>query len=244
MFLILLSLISGAVTIFAPCALPMLPIIVGGSLKQDASPKKRAVIISFSLGASVFLFTMLIKFSSLLLGLSPSFWAKISGVIIIILGLFNLVPNLWMRVTSRLKLMKATETGLSKSYKSNSSLEPVLTGMALGPVFSSCNPVYLFIISVLLPTSFTAGLLSLIAYCLGLSLVLVLVSLGGQKVISKLKWASNPKGIFRRIVAVLFIVTGIIIFTGIDKKIEAWALNNNSVFAKYLQFEQKILPKR
>ena len=115
MFLILLSLISGAVTIFAPCALPMLPIIVGGSLKQDSSPKKRAVIISFSLGASVFLFTMLIKFSSLLLGLSPSFWAKVSGVIIIILGLFNLMPNLWMRATSKLKFMRATEAGLSKS---------------------------------------------------------------------------------------------------------------------------------
>ncbi len=243
MFLILLSLISGVVTIFAPCALPMLPIIVGGSLKQDASPKKRAIIISFSLGASVFVFTMLIKFSSLLLGLSPSFWAKVSGVIIILLGLFNLMPNLWMRLTSKLKLMRASEAGLSKSYKNSSNLEPVLTGMALGPVFTSCNPVYLFIISVLLPTSFTLGLLSLIAYCLGLSLVLVLVSLGGQKVMTKLKWASNPKGVFRRIIAVLFIVTGIIIFSGIDKKIEAWALNNNSAFAKYLQFEQRLLPK-
>ena len=137
MFLILLSLISGVVTIFAPCALPMLPIIVGGSLKQDASPKKRAIIISFSLGASVFVFTMLIKFSSLLLGLSPSFWAKVSGVIIILLGLFNLMPNLWMRLTSKLKLMRASEAGLTKSYKNSSSLEPVLTGMALGPVFTS-----------------------------------------------------------------------------------------------------------
>jgi cytochrome c biogenesis protein CcdA len=220
----------------------MLPIIVGGSLKKDIHPRTRAITISLSLGVSIFLFTLLIKFSSLLLGLSSDFWAKLSGIIIISLGVFNLLPSLWVNLTSQFKLINKTEDNLAQSYKTESALEPILTGLALGPVFSSCNPIYLFIVSVLLPKSFLVGLLNLLAYCLGLSMVLILVSLGGQKILAKFKWASNPKSFFRRIIAVVFVATGIFIFSGIDKKIEAWILNNNSLFSKYLQLEQKIIP--
>jgi thiol:disulfide interchange protein len=68
MFIFLLSLISGALTVFAPCALPMLPTVVGGSLKDSQNPKKRALIVSASLGLSVLTFSLLIiqavKYSS------------------------------------------------------------------------------------------------------------------------------------------------------------------------------------
>lgn len=243
MFLILLSLISGFLTILAPCALPMLPIIVGGSLKKDVNPKKRAIIIVTSLGVSIFIFTLLIKFSSLLLGLDPQIWAKISGLIIIVLGLFNLFPNLWTSISLKLNLVGKAEGNLSKNYQRKSFFEPVLTGFALGPVFSSCSPTYLFIVSVLLPKSLFVGLTNLLVYCFGLGLVLILVSLGGQKVISKLRWASNPNSVFRKVIAVLFIITGLLIFTGFDKKLEAAILKKNNLLGKYLQIEQELIPQ-
>ncbi len=243
MILILLSLISGFLTAFAPCALPMLPIIVSGSLKDDPHPRRRALIIAISLGASVFAFSLLIKFSSLLLGLSPSFWAKVSGTIIILIGIFNLFPNLWMTISAKLKLMGHSEGNLSKSYQSKSKLEPVLTGIALGPVFSSCNPIYLFIISVLLPKNLATGLINLLAYCLGLSLIMLIIAIGGQKVIAKLKWAVNPKGWFRKGLAVTFILVGLAIFSGLDKKVESWMLQNNSWFTNYVKLEQQVLPE-
>ena len=241
MILVLLSLISGFLTVFAPCALPMLPIIVGGSLKDDKHPRKRAAIITLSLAGSIFVFSLLIKFSTVALGLDASVWAKVSGTLLIFLGIFNLFPNLWMKPTSKLNIMGRSESRLSKSYQNGSKLEPILTGIALGPVFSSCNPIYLFIISVLLPKGLAFGLLNLTAYCLGLSLVLFLIAIGGQKVIHKLKWAANPNSWFRKAIAILFIVFGILIFSGTDKRVEAWMLQNNNWFGKYLILEQQFI---
>ena len=241
MILILLSLISGCLTIFAPCALPMLPIIVGGSLKKDEHPRRRALIISFSLAGSIFIFSLLIKFSSLTLNLQPSFWAGLSGIILIMLGIFNLFPNLWMNLAAGLKLRSGSDAGLAKSYGNNYKLEPILTGIALGPVFSGCNPIYLFILSVLLPRKLGFGIINLLAYCLGLSVTLFAISIGGQKLIAKLKWATKPSGWFKRGLAVLFIVFGILIFSGADKKIEAWALQNNNWFGRYLILEQRLV---
>lgn len=230
-------------TIFAPCALPMLPIIVGGSLKQTRKPRKRALIISASLGLSVFIFSLIIKFSSLLISLDTFFWAKTSGTLLIILGLVNLFPSLWINLTTKLKIVDKSEKNLAKSYQNNSWLEPILTGFALGPVFSSCSPIYLFIISVLLPKSLLTGTINLLAYCLGLSLVLLLLALAGQKLIVKLKWLANPRGWFKIILSLIFIIAGLLIFTGTDKKIEAWVLNNNNWLKNYINLEQKLLPK-
>jgi cytochrome c biogenesis protein CcdA len=242
MLILLLSLISGALTVFAPCALPMLPIIVGGSLKESSHPKKRTLIITLSLGLSVFIFSLLIKFSSLLLRVEPSFWAKVSGATILSLGVFNLFPNLWMRLSAKLKLMGRAEQSLSENYKKDSQFEPILTGLALGPVFSSCNPIYLFIISVLLPQNLTTGIINLLAYCLGLSLMMLALSLGSRKLVTKLKWAANPKSWFRRALGITFIIIGIMIFTGTEKKLEAWVLEKNSWFTNYVKFEQNLLP--
>jgi cytochrome c-type biogenesis protein len=242
MLILLLSLISGGLTVFAPCALPMLPIIVGGSLKQAQNPTRRAFIISASLGFSVLIFSLLIKFSSLLIGVDASFWSKVSGSIILVLGIINLFPSLWMIISAKLKLMSSSEKRLTKSYQSSSKLEPVLTGFALGPVFSSCNPIYLFIISILLPQNIFKGIINLLAYCLGLSLMLLLLALGGQKIVTKLKLVANPKSWFRKILAISFIITGILIFTGTDKKIETWALKHNSWFTNYIKVEQELIP--
>lgn len=147
-----------------------------------------------------------------------------------------------MKFSSRFKLLSRSEKSLSQSYKSDSKLEPILTGFALGPVFSSCNPIYLFIISVLLPHNLITGSINLIVYCLGLSSMMLALALGGQKLITKLKWAANPKSWFRRVLAIIFIIIGLLVFTGTDKKIEAWMLENNTWFINYVKFEQNLLP--
>lgn len=243
MFIFLLSLISGALTVFAPCALPMLPIVVGGSLKDSQNPKKRALIVSASLGLSVLTFSLLIKFSTLLIGIDASFWAKVSGLIIFTLGIINLFPRLWMAISAKLKLISTSEGRLTESYQSKSRLEPILTGFALGPVFSSCNPIYLFIISILLPEDVIEGTINLLAYCLGLSLMMLLIALGGQRIIAKFKWAANPRGWFRKVISILFVIIGISIFTGFDKKIETWMLKHNNFFTSYVKLEQSLLPR-
>ena len=52
MSLFLISLLAGVLTVLAPCILPLLPVIVGGSITDGPANKKKALVITLSLGVS------------------------------------------------------------------------------------------------------------------------------------------------------------------------------------------------
>src|SRR5579863_6565570 len=95
MLLLLISLIAGMLTILAPCVLPLLPVIIGGSIGGNKKEKARPYIIGASLALSLILFTLLLKVSTLLVNLSPSVLDWLSGGLLVVLGLVSTLPELW-----------------------------------------------------------------------------------------------------------------------------------------------------
>lgn len=229
MTLLLLSSLAGILTVAAPCILPLLPVIVGGSLvegKQTTKSWKRPLIITSSLALSVIVFTLLLKATTSFLGVPQAVWQVISGGIIILLGLHFVYPGLWDSISIRFNLLGKAHSNLGKAEHKRGNAGAVLTGFALGPVFSSCSPTYALIVATVLPVSFIEGLGYLIAYALGLSATLLLIAFGGQAVLTKLRWASNPDGWFRRIIGLLFLLTGLAVMLGWDKDLQAFVLEN------------------
>src|SRR5687768_2667122 len=201
MELLIFSFVAGALTVLAPCVLSLLPIIVGGSI--SGSSWHKPFVVTGSLVVSIIIFTLLLKFGTTLLGVPPQVWEAFSGVIIILLGLTMLFPGVWERLTPHLN--SGAGKLLGTAGKKRGVWGEVLTGLALGPVFSSCSPTYAYILAGVLPATFGLGLLYLLAYALGLALVLLLVALVGQQLVNKLQWASNPHGWFKRFIGILFI---------------------------------------
>ena len=78
MILLITSFVAGLLTVLAPCTLPFLPIIVGGSLDGKVNIKKALTVI-LSLGVSVIVFTFALKVSTLFINIPQSVWAIISG---------------------------------------------------------------------------------------------------------------------------------------------------------------------
>ena len=185
--LILIAFLAGILTALAPCVLPIIPAVVGGSVggKQD---RKKPYIVVTSLFISIVLFTLLLKGSAYQ---HKGFWGA------------------------------------------------VLIGAALGPVFSSCSPVYLFILSTVLPGNFISGLIHIMAYALGLCLILLLVGIFGQKLINKFKWASNPYGWFKRSLGVLLVIAGLLIITRLDRQIQQFVIDRGIL--DITQVELKLL---
>lgn len=225
MTLLILSFLAGVLTIAAPCTFTLLPVIVGGSLARatgERSPGwKRPLIISLSLGLSVIVFTLILKASTALLGIPTMAWQFLAGGIIILLGISFLWPKLWESISQKSGLFILSNKFLGKSANKKGLAGDVMTGLALGPVFSSCNPTYAFIIAAILPISFAEGLIYLLAYAIGLSGVLLVVSYLGQNVLHKLGWLNDPSGTFKKIVGIIFIIVGLAIAGGYDKKLEA-----------------------
>ncbi|HTB48487.1 MAG TPA: redoxin family protein [Verrucomicrobiae bacterium] len=227
MLLLLISLIAGVLTILAPCVLPVLPVIIGGSVGGTAKEKARPYIIGASLAASIIFFTLLLKVSTLLIDIPPSVLNWLSGGLLVGLGAVSLLPELWERLVIRLNWQAASQRFLGKGERNKGKYTgPVLIGVALGPVFASCSPTYAFILASVLPSSFLAGFIYLVAYTIGLALALLAVSLAGRRFITKLSWAVDTHSLFRRLLGVLFILIGIAIIAGFEVKAETWVANH------------------
>jgi cytochrome c biogenesis protein CcdA/thiol-disulfide isomerase/thioredoxin len=227
MFLLFGAFFAGMLTVLAPCVLPLLPIIIGGSVASGKKDSRRPYIIAASLAVSLILFTLLLKATTLLIAVPPVTFNYISGVIIILLGIVSLFPKLYETLIIKLGIQSKSQQLLGKStQQKNQLVGPILTGAALGPVFSSCSPVYAYILATVLPVNFAQALIYIISYVLGLSLVLLLIGIVGQRFISRIKFATNPNGWFQRTVAVLFIIVGLIVLTSSAAKIQTWVSQN------------------
>lgn len=226
MTLLLVSFLAGALTVAAPCILPLLPVVVGGSVVRGGTSAhwRRPVVIALSLATSVVIFTLLLKATTSLLGVSQMFWQSISALIVILLGVNFLYPEAWDKIALRTGLHLQSNKLLGSSSKKEGVAGDILMGAALGPVFSSCSPTYALIVATVLPVSFAKGFAYLLAYAIGLAAALLLIAFAGQGIIKRLGWLANPHGNFRKVIGVLFIIVGILVLFGIDKDIQTFVL--------------------
>lgn len=215
-----LAFFFGVITILAPCILPLLPIIIGGSLK-DQNPL-RPWIITGSLMISIILFTTLLQGLSLALKVDGQTIKYISGGIVILFGIITLFPTLWQKISIKLGFGQHSEELLQKAGTKSGITGMVLTGAALGPVFTSCSPTYGLIIAIILPANFLTGLIYLTSYAFGLAFIMGIIAYAGQKAVGRMRWAANPTGWFKKILGIIFILVGLSIIQGYDKKIEAF----------------------
>jgi cytochrome c biogenesis protein CcdA len=81
-------------------------------------------------------------------------------------------------------------------------------------------------VAAVLPASFGLGFAYLIAYALGIASILLLISLFGRALADKLRWFSNPEGLFKKIIGALFILVGLAVLFGLDKKVQTYVLEN------------------
>lgn len=222
MLLFIGAFLAGIITVFAPCVFALLPVIIGGSMTGNVQDKRRPLIIAGSLALSLIAFTLLLKVATVFINIPPSLITAISGVIIIVIGILMLFPVLYERIVLAFNLQIKSQQLLGQGAGKGALAGAVITGLALGPVFSSCSPVYSYILATVLPVNFAQAIVYMIAYVLGLSLVLLAVGYAGQRLVRRLSWASNPHGWFQRIVAILFIIVGLLVMTGYDKKFQTY----------------------
>jgi cytochrome c-type biogenesis protein len=124
-------------------------------------------------------------------------WSVLSGGLLMLLGLTQLVPGLWQRVSAALRLSAAPKL-LPSPGRSPGLRTAVLAGAALGPIFSSCSPLYAYVVATVLPASAMDGVVLLLAYVAGLCGTLLVVALVGRSAVTRLRWAAAPHGLMRR----------------------------------------------
>ncbi len=236
-----ISVLAGVFTVLAPCILPLLPVVVGASETGGRHISRRALVVIGSLSLSVVVFTLLLKATTLLIDIPQVFWNWFSGIIIILVGVAIVFPSFWAKVPYVQKLSVLSNKAVGSGYQKKSHVGDVLIGLALGPVFTTCSPTYLFIIATVLPAAFATGLLYLLGFTFGLALSLLLIAYFGQGIVNALSSRMDSAGTIKKIFGVLIILVGIAILTGFDKKIETFILDSG--YGATIQFENALIER-
>lgn len=234
-----IAFIAGMLTVLAPCILPLLPVVIGSS--ASGRSKSTPYVIVASLAVSIIVFTYLLKASTALITIPPQFWTYLSGGILTFFGLTLLFPQIWESLGAVRKASIGSNKLLGSGYQKKSLWGDVIVGASLGPIFSTCSPTYFVILASVLPVSFLKGSAYILAYVTGLSLVLLLIAVLGERFASRLAGFSNPKGWLKRSLGVLFIVLGLMIAFGLEKKLEIKILDSG--YFDITKVEQRLLER-
>ncbi len=217
MSLLIVAFLAGILTILAPCIVSMIPILLART--SDGKKTHSPTFVIIGLGVSIIIFSILLKSTTLLLGIPSATWAIISGIIILLFGVVTLFPKLWEWVITKTRLPVTAQKNTSKAAAKKGVWGDILLGASLGPVFSACSPTYALIVASILPVDPLIGMAYLIAFVVGLSLMLALLAIFGRALVQKLGWGINPNGVFHKVLGIILVIIGIMIITGIDKDI-------------------------
>ncbi|WP_088288612.1 cytochrome c biogenesis CcdA family protein [Kineosporia sp. A_224] len=251
MLLVLGAVVAGMLTTLAPCVLPLLPVIIGRTAVPQVSPVQavpaalgagrppdadrpdrglpRALAVTAGLGASVIAFTLLLKGTTTFIGVPREVWQVLSGGLLVAIGATQTWPGLWEHLSGRLGLDERSTGALVAAQRQRGLLGDVLTGAALGPVFSSCSPLYAYVVVTVLPASFGKGLVLLLAYTAGLCAVLLAIGVFGRRAVLRLRWAADPHGRLRRVFGLVLVGVGLLVLTGADHAVQTWLVEHSPV---------------
>lgn len=213
---LLVALAAGILSFLSPCVLPLVPVylanIAGMSVLTSAPPGRRYIMlhtISFVAGFSL-VFTALGASVGLLGAMAPfGLLRNIAGVLLILFGLFLLAATKlpWLNYEKHLSFNQAKGSGYLRS-------------LSIGAIFSlgwtPCVGPVLGGIMALAWSSQTVwqGICLLLAYCLGLGLPFIGVSLAIGAASRYLRWLSHHAFVTSAVSAGLLISIGILILTG------------------------------
>lgn len=212
-----MSFLAWVLTVLAPCVFPILPVIVWWSVVNGKKSNPWIIIASFSI--SILIFTLILQWLVSQFGISQQLLTKISAVILIIFGALLLFPSLRQKLMHVLKMDERVNKA-SHSQRSWPRWDIILWA-TLWPIFNTCSPTYAILIATVLPASFLRWLTNILAYIAGLAMILWLIAMSGRWLVNKMKRASSPNGLFKKVIAVILIVMWVAIFMKRDKQVES-----------------------
>lgn len=223
--LIAFSFLAGIVTVLSPCILPVLPVVLSGSV-GGGKARPLGIIAGFVLSFSIFTLTLSAIVEAL--NVPPDTLRSIAATTILVFGVFMVVPSLKERFS-------AVATALISRRQTVGGLKPVqrgfwsgLTlGVGLGVVWTPCvGPIMASVISLALSRSVDAGsVIITLAYAAGTSVPLFLIMQGGRKLLDRFSFLSRNTDKIQKGFGVLMVVSALALFSGADRKFQALLLD-------------------
>jgi len=224
LLLIAFAFLAGIVTVLSPCILPVLPVVLSGSVGGGKS-KPWGVITGFVVSFTIFTLTL----SSLVqaLGLNPDLLRWIAAGLILVFGAVLVVPALKDRFMAWTTSLVSRSSSVRPGKPAGGYWSGLVLGLGLGLVWTPCvGPIMASVISLALTQTVDAGSVFItLAYTLGTAIPLFLIMQGGRSLLNRFPWFTRHSSGIQRGFGVLMIVTAVALFSGADRLFSTWLLN-------------------
>lgn len=217
-----LAFFAGILGVLSPCVWPLVPIVMGSAASGSRfGPYALALGLSLSFAAAGTLLSLLLVST----GLDPELFRYLAAILLIAVALTLLSKSLgnWLalrlsQITSRFSTGNAAGLGWQGQFA---------VGLLLGLVWLPCvgptlgAAIALASMGQYLPTAFVV----MLAFGVGTASVLLIAGhLSGQLLKRLQPGLLQRSGSGKRLLGWILLSLGVLVLTGLDKSLEAWAL--------------------
>lgn len=220
-----ISLAAGSMSTLSPCVPPLVPILLASAATAHRlGPWTLAVGLTLS-------FTVVgvtLASAGASLGLDPTTFRTVAAALLIVFGIVLLWSRLQERFAVTTSGVSTAGQGLLARVTLGGLSGQFVLGVLLGVVWSPCVGPTLGAAVTLASQGEELAQVTLVMalFGFGASLPLVLLELASRGAVTRLRGrllAAGRGG--RRVLGTVMLVLGAFIFTGIDKRVEAWLLD-------------------
>ncbi|MBQ5964415.1 cytochrome c biogenesis CcdA family protein [Massilia sp. ZL223] len=218
-----LALLGGVLTIASPCVLPILPIVLGGTLQESSRSRPLFIVAGFvlafaSLGLLLASASQQVAFAHETLRLAGIAMLALTG-----LAMLRKAPYAWLAN----RVSQFAGAILPAGGERAGKLGGFVLGMSLGAVWTPCAGPVLASILVLVAQAQDIGWSStlLLLYAIGAGIPMLAIAYGGQFARQRIRALARYTGRLQQVFGVLILATSAAIYFQYDVLLVAHLAN-------------------
>jgi cytochrome c-type biogenesis protein len=219
-----LAFFAGTLTVINPCILPLLPIVVAAAF---ANGRLGAAALLAGLVAGFATLGIVVNATGALFGLGEGTLRNAVAVLLLVFAAILLIPMLERRFSNLVAPVGAAGANLAARAGNYGIAGQFAVGILLGAIWAPCSGPS---VGAALSLAAEAGgylqaALRMTAFALGAALVLFLVAMGARSLADRSGGVARFAPHAKKIAGAAFLIVGVMMLTGFDKIIEAFALD-------------------
>ncbi len=201
-----LSLLEGIGLIASPCILPVLPIILSGSL-EGGRQRPYGIIVGF---VSCFaLFTYFSRELVVIFGLDLNIIRYTAFALLLLFGEIMISSYLTEKFNEFTQGLADFGLRFAQYGKQTGFISGIIFGALIGLIWTPCaGPILAaVIVQTILQPNTLSGFITILSFSIGAAIPMLLIVLFGRMLVGKLNFLQKHSGILRKILGVIIILT-------------------------------------